>query len=1035
MNTRNDILIRIGADNRQARRAMAETGRSAQDMGNQLRAVAASLAGVFAAGELAQTVDTYSVARGQIDRFAKSAEEATRIWEALFAGAQRAGSSIEASSNLFGSLGRNASELGASLDDVLKATQAVQAAGALGATTAAAQAGAIFQLSQTFGGATVQMAEYNSLVDGLPELLNAAATAMGKTRGEMDALARSGGLSSKEFFGAILKASDDLQRRLADAPDTIGRSLARIGNAWIKLAGETAKSSGAIKATTGALDAFAAHLEDVLGVAVLGAVAALGVGLGKAAAAGRVFITELAGRIISEYAALRVTREHAALRVSYAQAELAAAQAAMASASGMARLALAESTLIPAQQRLAAAQTALNTAMAAAGPIVSRLQIAMGFLGGPIGAVTTALTLGATAWAIWGTDAESAAAKAKRSMEDAAAVMERFRNQQKYGTGDAAVIKQAIADQERLRDELESKAERGDLDIWGLNRLAKIAGVIARLKADLAELESAPPQDSSPVGRLDAAKARAIVLQVEREMSLPTGSLLALWQVESSGGIDTQLLGRQTRYGRAVGVTQVLPSTAAAYGVEDISKLDFKAQIELGAKILKDLLGNLGTLSKAFAGYNAGPSAVELHGGIPPFAETQKYVREAMRRRDIYLAESGLPDTNQEAERREADKRFQERERLQKIIDDARAERQKLADELATARDQYATLTGTETPEQIREAIARQYRELLERMAGDAEATQLINKLIDVRAAAATLEQLEQRWRQALETMQQAEQSANVQAEQGLISNAKARDEIAAAHAQAAAEMEKLLPLMEKAAQAIGPEATARVMAWKNALAGVKSVVSPLAAEMETLVGNAFTGMFSAFVSGTQTAKQAFASFARSVIQGLAQIAAQEVWKSLFLQGFRTLLGGILGGGGAPVEHRTLAQGGYITGPGSGTSDSIPAMLSTGEYVVRSAAVRRLGVAYLDAINGLRLPPAVLAAGRLGYAAGGLVTDHRSSAAAPGDNYNVSIAVDASGTAVSGDPGKGRDLARQLEAAVRGVITEERRPGGLLAGG
>tara|TARA_R100000541_G_scaffold301_30_gene1715 strand:- start:6448 stop:8574 length:2127 start_codon:yes stop_codon:yes gene_type:complete len=46
-----------------------------------------------------------------------------------------------------------------------------------------------------------------------------------------------------------------------------------------------------------------------------------------------------------------------------------------------------------------------------------------------------------------------------------------------------------------------------------------------------------------------------------------------------------------------------------------------------------------------------------------------------------------------------------------------------------------------------------------------------------------------------------------------------------------------------------------------------------------------------------------------------------------------------------------FATGGYISGPGSGTSDSIPALLSNGEYVIRAAAVRKLGKGYLDLIN------------------------------------------------------------------------------------
>jgi hypothetical protein len=57
------------------------------------------------------------------------------------------------------------------------------------------------------------------------------------------------------------------------------------------------------------------------------------------------------------------------------------------------------------------------------------------------------------------------------------------------------------------------------------------------------------------------------------------------------------------------------------------------------------------------------------------------------------------------------------------------------------------------------------------------------------------------------------------------------------------------------------------------------------------------------------------------------------------------------------------AGGGFISGPGSGTSDSIPAYLSDGEFVVRAAAVRKLGTGFLNSINGGGLP---------GFAKGGM---------------------------------------------------------------
>jgi hypothetical protein len=75
---------------------------------------------------------------------------------------------------------------------------------------------------------------------------------------------------------------------------------------------------------------------------------------------------------------------------------------------------------------------------------------------------------------------------------------------------------------------------------------------------------------------------------------------------------------------------------------------------------------------------------------------------------------------------------------------------------------------------------------------------------------------------------------------------------------------------------------------------------------------------------------------------------------------------------------RALATGGYVTGPGTSTSDSIPARLSAGEYVLQAAAVRTVGVSFLDALNGIARGPRVTA-GRLAFAEGGLVESLKPS--------------------------------------------------------
>src|SRR5256714_6563624 len=82
----------------------------------------------------------------------------------------------------------------------------------------------------------------------------------------------------------------------------------------------------------------------------------------------------------------------------------------------------------------------------------------------------------------------------------------------------------------------------------------------------------------------------------------------------------------------ARGLMQLMPGTATRYGVTNI--FDPRQNIDGGARYLRFLLDHFdGDVNLALAGYNAGEGAVEKYGWrIPPYAETQEYVRRISRR-------------------------------------------------------------------------------------------------------------------------------------------------------------------------------------------------------------------------------------------------------------------------------------------------------------------------------------------------------------------------------------------------------------------
>ncbi len=111
---------------------------------------------------------------------------------------------------------------------------------------------------------------------------------------------------------------------------------------------------------------------------------------------------------------------------------------------------------------------------------------------------------------------------------------------------------------------------------------------------------------------LDVARAAA------RKHDIPEDLFLRLVQQES--GWNPNAVSPKG----ATGLAQLMPGTARALGV-DIN--DPGQNLEGGARYLRAMYDKFGSWRLALAAYNAGPGAVEQHGGIPPYAETKNYVK------------------------------------------------------------------------------------------------------------------------------------------------------------------------------------------------------------------------------------------------------------------------------------------------------------------------------------------------------------------------------------------------------------------------
>jgi hypothetical protein len=173
-------------------------------------------------------------------------------------------------------------------------------------------------------------------------------------------------------------------------------------------------------------------------------------------------------------------------------------------------------------------------------------------------------------------------------------------------------------------------------------------------------------------------------------------------------------------------------------------------------------------------------------------------------------------------------------------------------------------------------------------------------------------------------------------------------------------------------------------------------------AQVDQLATNSLNGLAStlaAVITGTKTAAEAFTAFALQIITQLIEMVIKAVLFKIIMTAIGFSGGGPVGTivtGGPDGPGTFMATGGFIAGPGTATSDSIPAMLSNGEFVVNAKSANKFG-SLLNAINLDQVP---------GFAGGGAVSQRVSSAS--------STSVPQSGT--------GRQAAAPVTVQMKGAF-------------
>lgn len=397
---------------------------AAGGLGSSLSQVAGAIKMYVSAAYLIEQSDAYTKLNAQLKLATSNSAQLATAQAAVVSIAQEAQVSIAGVGTLYARITSSTKELGISQAQVGAITRSVALSLKVSGATAQEAASATLQLSQAFASGVLRGDEFNSVNEAAPRLMQALADGIGVPVGALRKMAEAGLLTSAMLAETLPKSLTALESE-AKQIQTISGAFQQLKNEATLFIGQTSEQSGAVKLLTGSIGLLSDHLTLLAGA--MATVAAVRMATYLQAVVGSIYQAVAANRAL---ATANLATAQADAAVTGATAVLTAAReaelrATIASSSGSVALAITVNGLVPAQARAAAAAeahsialVALAAAQRAASVTGTVLTGALRLLGGPIGAVTTLLGLGITAWSMWGNSAQDASDKAAQAIDE-----------------------------------------------------------------------------------------------------------------------------------------------------------------------------------------------------------------------------------------------------------------------------------------------------------------------------------------------------------------------------------------------------------------------------------------------------------------------------------------------------------------------------------------------------------------------------------------------------------------------------------------
>lgn len=195
--------------------------------------------------ELAAAADSYAMLSAKIQQSTKDSGNFEQAISGVHQIALQTNSTLDNTGALFTRLNTVAKDMGKSQQFALDMTSTVTKAIQLGGSSTQEAEAAVTQFIQAMQGGVLRGEEFNSIMEGGYGLAEALAKGLGKTTGELRAMAENGELSAERVLAALEKQKAGVDAQYAEMPTTISNALQKIATSWQILIGEMDQANGA----------------------------------------------------------------------------------------------------------------------------------------------------------------------------------------------------------------------------------------------------------------------------------------------------------------------------------------------------------------------------------------------------------------------------------------------------------------------------------------------------------------------------------------------------------------------------------------------------------------------------------------------------------------------------------------------------------------------------------------------------------------------------------------------------------------------